>query len=158
MTKNGNKEKETKNNTNKETVEETINGADLVTIDDQLLIKETEIDAEDYSSFLAVAKKLKEYSPTISISAKYYEFTQPGEQVRGVFLGTTTIKKKTETGVTELECIQWLAEDGNLYINAGAALLSTFRQFLPPRGCPIQITYQHKKERTKIYDVRVLSN
>jgi hypothetical protein len=132
---------------------------ETATGEETLLTKQAEIDAEDYSIFLATAKKLKEYKPTISISSKYYEFCTPGESVRGVFLGTTTIKKKnTESGETvDLECIQWLGEDGCLYLNAGTALVSTFRQFLPPKGCPIEITYQAKKERTKIYDVRVLS-
>jgi len=124
-----------------------------------LLTKETEIEAEDYQKYLKVASKLSQFRPTISIASKYYEFTKPGETVRGVFLGTTTIKKKSDvTGeLIDLECVQWLAEDGSLYVNAGAALVGTFRQFLPPKGCPIEITFENKKERTKIYDVRVLT-
>jgi len=124
-----------------------------------LLTKETEIEAEDYQKYLTVAGKLSSYKPTISITSKYYEFTKPGERVRGVFLGMTIIKKKDDSSgeLTELECVQWLSEDGSLYVNAGAALVSTFRQFVPPKGCPIEITYENKKERTKIYDVRVLT-
>lgn len=124
-----------------------------------LLTKETIIEVEDYQKFLTLASKLPSFKPTISISSKYYEFTKPGESVRGVFLGTTVIKKKDEDTkeLIDLECIQWLASDGSVYVNAGAALVNTFRQFLPPKGCPIEITFSNKKERTKIYDVRVLS-
>lgn len=122
-----------------------------------LLTKATEIEADDYEHYLAVAKKLKTYIPTISISSKYYEFTKPGESVRGVFLGTTTIKKKQDEEIIDIECIQWLGEDGNLYINGGVALVSTFLQFMPPKGCPIEITYESRRDRTKLYDVRFLT-
>lgn len=124
-----------------------------------LYAEPTEIADEEYRKYLMVASKLNEYKPTISISSKYYEFSQPGESVRGIFLGTSVIKKKDEnTGeMIDLECVQWMTQDGSLYINAGAALIATFKQFMLPKGCPVQITYECKRERTKIYDVRILT-
>lgn len=152
-----NVELSTKNNLELVPIESTNSSGEMQ--ETSLLTKETEIATEDYQKYLTLAGKLSEYNPTISIASKYYEFTKPGESVRGVFLGTTFIKKKDDNTkeLIELECVQWLAEDGSLYLNAGAALISIFRQFLPPKGCPIEITYESKKERTKIYDVRVLT-
>lgn len=124
----------------------------------ELLAPLAEIPTREYDQFLATAQNLATYKATISIASKYYEFTKQGESVRGVFLGLTEILKRSDSGdLQKLECVQWLAADGSIYLNGGAALLSTFRQFVPPKGCPIEIIYEGKKGHCKIYDVKILA-
>ena len=134
--------------------------ADGKTYESGLMIapESTTIQTQQYHSFLALAKQLPAMTPTFSISSKYYEFNSPGQSVRGIFLGNTWIQTRDEsTGeLKPIEAVSWLDESGEMYINAGAALVSCFRQFAPPKGCPVEIEFEGKNGRTKIYNVRVL--
>ena len=134
--------------------------ADGDTYESGLMIPEssTAIETKQYQSFLSLAKQLPSMNPTFSISSKYFEFTSPNQSVRGIYLGNTWIQCKDEdTGALKpIEAVSWLAENGDMFINAGAALVSCFRQFQPPKGCPVEISYEGKNGRTKIYNVRVL--
>ena len=134
--------------------------ADGETYESGLMIatQSTTIETQQYHSFLALAKQLPTMTPTFSISSKYFEFTAPGQSVRGVYLGTTFIQTRDEnTGeLKPIEAVSWLDQSGEMYINAGAALVSCFRQFQPPKGCPVQIEFEGKNGRTKIYNVKIL--
>jgi hypothetical protein len=116
------------------------------------------IATSEYQSFMALARNLDQMNPTFSISSKYFEFTQPGQSVRGIYLGMTYIQCKDDrTGeLKPLQAVSWLAQDGTMFINSGAAFVSAFRQFEPPKGCPVEITFEGKKDRTKLYNVRIL--
>ena len=112
----------------------------------------------EYHSFMALARNLDKMTPTFSIASKYYEFTQQGQSTRGIYLGMTYIQcKDQQTGeLKPLESVSWLDQDGTMFINSGAALVSAFRQFEPPKGCPVEITFEGKKGQCKIYNVRIL--
>ncbi|MFN3361286.1 MAG: hypothetical protein ACK421_07675 [Pseudanabaenaceae cyanobacterium] len=122
-----------------------------------LVKAETRMEEKEYEKYMQVANEISQYTRTISISSKYYEFTQPGETVRGVFIGMVKINKRDGEEMVELNCVQWIGPKGELFLNAGAALVSTFMQFMPPQGCPVEITYVGKKDRTKIYEVKILT-
>jgi hypothetical protein len=123
----------------------------------ELLAPPTQFPIGEYDNYLAKAQKLSSYNATVSIASKYLEFSKPGETVRGVFLGFTTINKRDDNGeLKSITVVQWLAPDGALYINGGVALVRTFEEFNVPKGSPIEITYEGKRDRTKIFDVRIL--
>ena len=128
------------------------------TYESGLLVQETNMETQKYQSFLQLAKQLPNMNPTFSISSKYYEFTQAGQSTRGIYLGNTFIQCKDDrTGeLKPLEAVSWLDSEGTMFINAGATLVSAFRQFQPPKGCPVEIVFEGKKDRTKLYNVRIL--
>lgn len=123
----------------------------------ELLAPVTDFPIVEYDNFLAKAQKLASYNAKVSIASKYLEFTKPGETVRGIYLGLGVIQKRGDDGdMIQLEVVQWLNADGAIYINGGTALVRTFIQFDVPKGSPIEITYEGKKDRTKLFDVRIL--
>lgn len=158
---------EINNQINNQTNGETMNpGSELVPVKSvtadgeytsDLLQIPTTIETQQYQSFLQLAQQLPNMTPTISISSKYFEFTKPGETIRGIYLGNTWIQCKNNDGeLRPLEAVSWLDQDGTMWINSGATLISAFRQFSPPKGCPVEIVFEGKKDRTKLYNVRIL--
>lgn len=122
-----------------------------------LLDAPVEMEHTDFNSFLALARQLPTMEVAVSIVPKYFEFESVGQSVRGVFLGFMTVNKKNDDGeLVPLACVQWMGADGSVFINAGTTLLSAINNFTPKVGTPIEIQYVSKKERTKIYDVRIL--
>jgi hypothetical protein len=123
----------------------------------ELVAVPTQFPIAEYDNYLAKAQRLASYNATVSIASKYLEFNKPGETVRGIFLGFSTINKRDDNGeMKNITVVQWLAPDGALYINGGIALVRTFEEFNVPKGSPIEITYEGKRDRTKIFDVRIL--
>jgi hypothetical protein len=137
----------------------------LMAVDETGLVKSTVLTTlptalaeADITSFLATAAQLDNLKPAISLTPSYREFNAEGEKLRGVFLGLKTVQKKDDAGnKVPLDCVQWLDPSGEVYLNAGVTLVGAFEhaQILP--GTAIEIEYQGKRDRAKVFAVRILN-
>jgi hypothetical protein len=92
------------------------------------------------------------------MQASYREFNSEGEKLRGVFLGLKTVQKNNDLGnKVPLECVQWFDPSGEVYLNAGVTLVGAFQQAQVLPGTAIEIEYLGKRERAKLFAVRVLN-
>jgi hypothetical protein len=137
----------------------------LLAVDEIGSVKETALIAlptaiveADITSYLTTAAQLDTLKPAISLTPSYREFNAEGEKLRGVFLGLKTVQKKDDAGnKVPLDCVQWLDPSGEVYLNAGVTLVGAFEhaQILP--GTAIEIEYQGKRDRAKVFAVRILN-
>lgn len=116
-----------------------------------------------FVNLLQTSQNLQAKQHVISMVPKYREFNAPGETMRGVFLDFTVIEKSEKDektgaviGKKPINCIRWMT-DGELYVNGGAALVSTVERLNLPSGTPIEIKYEGKRGQCKLYDVRLVA-
>lgn len=137
----------------------------LVAVDETGLVTATELTAipttlaeADITSYLTTAAQLNTLKPAISLTPSYREFNAEGEKLRGVFLGLKTVQKKDDAGnKVPLACVQWLDPSGEVYLNAGVTLVGAFEQAQILPGTAIEIEYQGKRDRAKVFAVRILN-
>jgi hypothetical protein len=137
----------------------------LVAVDETGVVKPTELTTlpttlaeTEISAYLTTASQLHTLKPAISLTPSYREFHAEGEKLRGVFLGLKIVQKKDDLGhKVPLECVQWLDPSGEVYLNAGVTLVGAFQQAQILPGTAIEIEYQGKRDRAKVFAVRILS-
>jgi hypothetical protein len=137
----------------------------LMAVDETGLVKVTELTTApttlvetDITTYLATAAQLDTLKPAISLTPSYREFNTEGEKLRGVFLGLKTVQKKDDAGnKVPLDCVQWLDPSGEVYLNAGVTLVGAFGQAQILPGTAIEIEYQGKRDRAKVFAVRILN-
>ena len=125
-----------------------------------LYVKPTDFGAESLAAALKLSNELENREPVISIVPKYMEFSKAGTKERGVFMGfhKMLVKEKEQTAeksYKEIDGILWLAK-GELWLNAGAALVGSVKRSNIEKGTPIEIEYTGRKGDVKLYDVRLL--
>jgi hypothetical protein len=139
---------------------ELLDEAPLMAVDETGVVKATELTVvpttlaeTDITTYLTTAARLETLKPAISLTPSYREFNTEGETLRGVFLGLKTVQKKDEAGnKIPLACVQWL-----VYLNAGVTLVGAFEQSQILPGTAIEIEYQGKRDRAKVFAVRILN-
>jgi hypothetical protein len=144
---------------------ELLEEAPLVAVDETGVQKPTELTTlpatlaeTEISAYLTTASQLDTLKPAISLTPSYREFHTEGEKLRGVFLGLKIVQKKDDLGdKVPLECLQWLDPSGEVYLNAGVTLVGAFQQAQILPGTAIEIEYQGKRERAKVFAVRILN-
>jgi hypothetical protein len=144
---------------------ELLEEAPLIAVDEAGRVKATELTTlpttlveTEISAYLTTATQLDTLKPAISLTPSYREFHTEGEALRGVFLGLKTVQKKDDLGnKVPLECVQWLDPSGEVYLNAGVTLVGAFQQAQILPGTAIEIEYQGKRERAKVFAVRILN-
>lgn len=107
----------------------------------------------DATKICQLADQLNELKTLHTISSEYKEFALD-EEVRGIYLGLTTIEKTEEGETSYIEAVKWLGSDKRLYLNAGKQLVETLKGL--PTSIPISIRHTGKKSRMKIYEVQIL--
>jgi hypothetical protein len=95
---------------------------------------------------------MKDMEPGISLNAKMYKFKSFGEASNGVFLGYHTIQKKDKT----LECVNWVDQNNDTWLNAGVQLLRLFKDNKIAPGTPVSITFKAQEGQVNIFDLRTL--
>ena len=93
------------------------------------------------------------------LAAKYMEFEEKGQSMRGVFVGFT--KMKSQNGDKLVDVANFQTKDG-VWVNAGANLVYQFKDRGIPQGTPLQVTYLGKAEtksgnKVKTFEVRLLN-
>lgn len=144
---------------------ELLEEAPLRAVDETGAVKPTELTTlpttlaeTEITSYLSTAAQLNVLKPALSLTPSYREFNSKGEKLRGVFLGLKTVQKNNDLGnKVPLECVQWLDSSGEVYLNAGVTLVGAFQQAQVLPGTAIEIEYLGKRERAKLFAVRVLS-
>lgn len=135
---------------------ETIHADGEVVSEGNLLTSPTMLGSHQFAELLRASQNLKEKTQVVSVVPKYYEFTKAGEVARGIFLGYTTIRKKENGLLIPIRCVQWM-DNGHPFVNGGKALVSTFEQLNLKIGTAFEIVFEERKERVKIYDVRLIA-
>lgn len=110
-----------------------------------------------------MAKALSKLKPGMSIGFKYREFSNEGEKVRGIFLGGKMLNKVDETTgqVKDLPAVAWMEEDQQIYVNAGANLISQFVSSNVAQFTAVEIEFSGTEKaragKVKLYTIRILS-
>jgi hypothetical protein len=127
-----------------------------------LLQQPVSIDENQFLSYLDLLDAIGQLSPKVSLNAMYREFNTPGEVVRAIYTGMSTISKKDDItkDLKKIDVCMWMEkmpETGvkQLFMNGGIALVDMLQTITP--GVAIEITYIGKKDRTKLYNVTLLS-
>lgn len=94
--------------------------------------------------------EMKNMEPGISLNAKMYKFKSFGETTSGVFLGFHKIQKKDKT----LECVNWVDQNNDTWLNAGVQLMRLFRENKIEPYTPVSITFKAQEGQVNIFDVR----
>jgi hypothetical protein len=104
------------------------------------------------------AANIKKLKPVMQLTAEYVELSKPGESFVGVYAGLTSINvADKETGeLKEIEAARFITPDKKMILNAGWVLVNELKKIGIPLGAPLQVTYSHKKENTKIYTIALL--
>lgn len=94
-----------------------------------------------------------------SLEAKYLKFTTPGQTVRAVFNGFTTIHKNDGGEIKPMTAVVLQNKDG-LYLNATSNILDQLSRV--PAGTAVQIVYTGDEKTAngysvKKFDIRVLN-
>ena len=104
-------------------------------------------------TILKTLADMKDMEPGISLNAKMYKFKSFGETTSGVFLGFHKIQKKDKT----LECVNWVDQNNDTWLNAGVQLLRLFRENKIEALTPVMITFKAQEGQVNIFDVRTLA-
>lgn len=104
-------------------------------------------------------KRLDQMAPGRSLKTAYLKFDQPGEYIRGVFVGFRMINKPGSNGGELLKSACVMAPDGYTYLNAGTELVQQFDEV--NLYDPVQIEFVGTKRTSnantmKLYSVSVL--
>ena len=99
---------------------------------------------------------LDEMEEGFSLQAKYVEFETPGTEMRGVFVGFTSMRSQQGGSVP---VANFQNKDG-VWVNAGANLVSQLQHV--PQGTPLKVTYRGKEDtkrgnKVKVFEVRILN-
>lgn len=122
----------------------------------------TTLSVDTYEKLKAEAAAIDPESTGIAVTARYKEFAVD-ESVVGIFTGEDGITPKDEITQHAIYCksVQWMGIDGRLYQCAGVALVNQFfgenGEYLIPLGTRVKITHTGKSNRTKLYEVEILS-
>ena len=121
---------------------------------------EFEISGDSIAAFAEMVEqsaKMTELKPVLTLTSTYIELNTPGDSFRGVFFGYQNITAKDEeTGeLREMAAARFL-HNRSIVINAGVVLVDECRNARLKEGTPVEVTYTHKKNRTKIYSLTLL--
>lgn len=102
---------------------------------------------------------LDEMEQGFKLAAKYLEFEEKGQSMRGVFVGFT--KMKSQNGDKLVDVANFQTKEG-VWVNAGANLVYQLKDRGVPTGTPLQVTYLGKAEtksgnKVKTFEVRLLN-
>ena len=94
----------------------------------------------------AMLKGLGKAKAGINIAPEYFEFSKPGESVRGLFVGYKQVA--TKEGEV-LDGATWMDEEKNMYINCGMALVGALTSANIQPWTPIEIEFLGTKKVEK---------
>lgn len=109
---------------------------------------------EDWAAIKASLKEIDEtdFSKAQSISSSYFE-AEKGDVLKGVFTGWEVLAKEENGDTKALPAIKILTKDG-IRFSASMQLVDAFKPV--PVGVKVQITCLGKKNRMKLFDVKVI--
>lgn len=119
------------------------------------------VESSDYLLKMAAAvessTKLEKMEPVMTLTAEYIELQKPGESFKGVYVGTQEMKltNKATGEQRDYEAARFIINK-QIWINAGAALISEIKRANIPVGTALLVTYTEKKGNTKIYSITLL--
>jgi hypothetical protein len=117
----------------------------------------TVITPEAMAQILEQSTELEKKEVVVTMTAEYIELEKPSESFRGVFIGfqpfTPTDKNTGE--IRNLKAARFVINK-QVFINAGAVLVSELERAAVPAGTPLEVTYDRKEGNTKIYSIALL--
>ena len=123
---------------------------------DDLLVQPEQFPLADFMHLMRASQELQTKAAVVSVVPRYFEFNRIGDRTRGVFVDFTSITKKQDDGsLKDIPCVRWMT-NGEMFINGGIALVTTFERINCPRGTPVEISYAQKRGNCKVYDVKLL--
>ncbi|MGL4781720.1 MAG: hypothetical protein ACRCXN_12955 [Bacteroidales bacterium] len=109
---------------------ESVNSQGVVTKTD-LQVQDAIIGVDFVKSIANAMEALKngKFERGLSIAGAYYEFSEKGDSVQGIFAGIKTIYKNEGGTIKPIHCASWFDAEGKLWLNGGAAFISNFSTF-----------------------------
>lgn len=117
-------------------------------------------DSVDNAALLAAMEKsdsLDKMQSVMKLTAKYIELEKPSESFRGVFIGMgeINVNDKNTGEVKSIPAARFIINK-QVFINAGAVLVTEINRSGVPVGTPLEVTYERKEGNTKIYSITLL--
>lgn len=106
---------------------------------------------------IAESEKVEQLEEVMGLSAQYVELEKPTEFFKGIYLGLQDITV-TDRGTGEMKTIPAarFVINRQVYVNAGAVLISELKRASIPVGTPLKVTYERKEGNVKIYSITLL--
>jgi hypothetical protein len=100
---------------------------------------------------------LDKMQSVMKLTAKYIELEKPSESFRGVFIGMgeINVNDKNTGEVKSIPAARFIINK-QVFINAGAVLVTEINRSGVPVGTPLEVTYERKEGNTKIYSITLL--
>lgn len=110
---------------------------------------------EDWAAIQATLDEIDstDFSKAQSISSKYWE-AEKGDSIKGVFVEWVVIGKEENGDTKALPAIKILTKEG-IRLSSSMQLIEDFKPL--PVGAKVLVTCQGKKNRMKLFDVKVIS-
>jgi hypothetical protein len=115
------------------------------------------MDVANLNELLETSTKLDKLKPVVGLTSTYIELQSVGDSFKGLFAGFTEINvNDTDTGeVRTLTACRFIINK-QMRVNAGAVLVSECKRAGIPIGTPLEVKYERKENKIKIYTLTLL--
>lgn len=123
----------------------------------EIAISNGMLEVANLNELLEASTKLDKLKPVVGLSSSYIELQSVGDSFKGIFAGFTEINvNDTDTGeVRTLPAVRFVI-DKHMRVNAGAVLVSECKRAGVPVGTPLEVKYERKDNKIKIYTLTLL--
>jgi hypothetical protein len=115
------------------------------------------MEVANLNELLEASTKLDKLKPVVGLTSTYIELQSVGDSFKGLFAGFTEINvNDTDTGeVRTLTACRFIINK-QMRVNAGAVLVSECKRAGIPIGTPLEVKYERKENKIKIYTLTLL--
>lgn len=115
------------------------------------------LEVANINDLLEASTKLDKLKPVVGLSSSYIELESVGDSFKGIYAGMTeiTINDQDTGEVRQLPACRFII-DKQMRVNAGAVLVSEIKRSGVPVGTPLEVKYERKDNKIKIYSLTLL--
>ena len=108
-----------------------------------------------FAMLTAQLDALENARPVVKLNSTYFQFTQAGQSLRGIFQGFSTITKNAPEGVKEIRVVQILTREHGMTLHGGVSIFQHFENMAV--GTPIELCYDGTQKTKSGHNVKTFS-
>jgi len=124
------------------------------TYDDGLQAPPVVMTETTHYNLMAQLDALENARSIVRVNSTYYQFTQPGQKVRGIFQGMSAVTKNTPDGQKSIPVVQLMTREG-MTLHGSVGVIQHFVSL--PVGAAVEIEYAGTEKTARGHNVKTFN-